>query len=191
VNQNHATVVPRSLPSIPSRRDVLRGLVGAGLGLSAARLPKVVAAKKKRRKNRKPRRNAFGCVNVGKPCRGDDRLCCSGICEGETPKQGKKDTSRCVAHDASTCQAGQRPQGVCGGTSDVTCKTSTGTTGLCSTTTGNAPYCGEEEYCHACKKDADCRPFCGAAAACVQCAGCPQGGTACASPTPGLCDFPP
>ncbi len=39
---------------------------------------------------RKPRRNAFGCVDVGTPCRGKDRSCCSGICSGPKPKKGRQ-----------------------------------------------------------------------------------------------------
>jgi hypothetical protein len=39
--------------------------------------------------------------------RGKSGLCCSGIYEGKKQKQGKKDTSRCVAHDSGACQAGE------------------------------------------------------------------------------------
>ena len=70
--------------------------------------PSVVGAAKQRKQHRqKLKRNAFGCVNVGGKCRGKDGNCCSGICDGKKPKKGKKDTSRCAGHDASTCLAGQ------------------------------------------------------------------------------------
>ena len=168
----------RLLAASPSRRALL-GL--AGLGLAGPGPGGAEALKRKRRRHGKRiRRNAFGCVNVGGYCERDAH-CCSGVCGGH----------RCRAHDASTCEAGQNIQDVCGGAIDVPCTTSTGAAGTCSTTTGNAPYCPRESYCHECRKDADCRPFCGAAAACVQCAGCvDDGGTACASPTIGLCEFP-
>ncbi|MGH2615127.1 MAG: hypothetical protein ACRDJC_07805 [Thermomicrobiales bacterium] len=48
MNQNHVAVVTRSFTRFPSRRDVLRGLAGAGFGLGAVQLPDAVAAKKKR-----------------------------------------------------------------------------------------------------------------------------------------------
>jgi hypothetical protein len=179
----------RSWRGVPSRRLVLGGLIAAGLGLGGVRLPDTAARKK--RKNKKLKRNEFGCVEIGENCRGQDAACCSGICQGRKPRKGQKDISRCVAHGASTCQAGQHIQDVCGGEADVPCATSTGNTGgACSTTTGNAPYCPREAYCHPCKKDADCQQFCGEDAACILCAGCPEGGTACASPALGLCDFP-
>lgn len=190
VDNHRFVTVSRSLTDPPSRRDVLRGLVAAGLGLDVLRRPKRVVGKNGRRK--KPlRRNTFGCVDIGGPCRGKDKVCCSGRCHGRKPKQGNKDTSRCVAHDASTCQPGQRITEVCGGAVDVPCTASTGAGGACNTTTGNAPYCADELFCRACTKDADCRDFCGKAAACVICAGCAEGGTACASPAVGVCDFPP
>ncbi|MGH2614997.1 MAG: hypothetical protein ACRDJC_07145 [Thermomicrobiales bacterium] len=189
MDEHRFAVVTHSLTSVPSRRDVLRGLVGAGLGLCASRLPESAAGKNGR--NKKLQRNAFGCVEVGGKCRGKDAACCSGRCDGKKPRKGQKDTSRCVAHGASTCQPGHHIQDVCGGAANVSCTTSTGDTGgACTTTTGNAAYCPREAHCRACKKDADCQPFCGKEAACIVCAGCPEGGTACASPTSGLCDFP-
>jgi hypothetical protein len=176
-----------------SRRSFLGGTLAIALGLLEE---EAVDAKRKRKRNRKNRAplppfNQFGCLDVGQPCRGDGGNCCSGVCEGARPKPGKRDASRCAAHDASTCLAGNRPQDVCGGAKDVDCVTSIGNPGgQCYTTTGNAAYCARESYCRACQRDADCQPFCGAAAACVVCDGCPDGGTACASPDLGLCVFP-
>jgi hypothetical protein len=156
-------------------------LVGAGLGLGLPRLPRIAAAMKGK-KNPRPPLNEFGCVDVGKPCRGKDRLCCSGVCQGRKPKKGKRDTSRCVAHDASTCQAGQQEE-FCGGATTVACITNSGQDGECNTTTGKAPFCTYGGDCFACRKDADCQPDFGPAAACITCTGCPTtGGTACAVP---------
>jgi hypothetical protein len=158
------------------RRGVLQGLAAA-LGVVTMR-PLVGQARKRKQKLK---RNALGCVNVGGRCRGNHSVCCSGVCQGPKPKKGAKDTSRCLAHDASTCQVGQN---ACGGP-QVSCITSTGqTSGVCYTTTGNAPYCGalDAGNCVRCTKDAECIPICGERAACVRCtgAGCASsGGFAC------------
>jgi hypothetical protein len=171
-----------------------RAVVGGALGLGALTWPGWLDAKKKRkRKKRKKRKhqrknienkdvtfNEFGCVDVGGYCENAGQ-CCSGICEGQA----------CQAHDASTCQAGQR-QAFCGGEGDL-CVAAAGEEGLCNTTTGNAPYCAHDIACFACAKDADCIPFCGSRAACLVCPApdCIARGitTVCAS-TAGRCTFP-
>jgi hypothetical protein len=99
----------RTLTRLPSRRDVLRGLAGSGLGLVTIRLPDAIAAKKKRnRKDKKPKlqRNLYGCVDVGKACRGNNANCCSDLCEGKKPRRGQKDKSRCLAHNVLDCPPG-------------------------------------------------------------------------------------
>jgi hypothetical protein len=153
----------RSLTSSISRRGTLGGAL-AILGLTASRPGESLA---KRRRKKKLRRNAFGCVPVGKPCRGKDSVCCSGICEGKKPKKGKRDRSRCADHGADICQAGQRNVN-CGG-EDVRCTSSSGNEGTCETTTGGAAYCASGYDAIPCKKDADCVPYCGPQAACVRC----------------------
>jgi hypothetical protein len=165
-----------------SRRRVLR-LTAAALGLGGAGggAPQVTARKNK--KKQPLQFNRFGCVNVGGKCRGNDAHCCSNVCEGKKPKKGEKDTSRCVAHDASSCLTGQTLE-VCGGDEDVLCETSAGAEGTCATTTGNAPFCAAiGGKCFPCKKDADCSGVddCGPGAACFPCvAFCANsGGTAC------------
>lgn len=171
----------RSLISNASRRGFLSSLAAA-IGLAAMRFSGGVEAKKKR-KNKQPKklkRNAFGCVDVGGPCRGNSANCCSGICERETPKQGKKDASRCVAHDTGGCQAGQSSTG-CGASADVPCTTTTGLSGSCLTTTGNGGYCFFDGSCRPCRRDADCQAEFGPQAACAVCADCVQG-TICAVP---------
>jgi hypothetical protein len=110
----------------------------------------------------------LGCVNVGGKCRGNDANCCSGICDGKKPKKGKKDRSRCQAHDASTCQPGQSPE-VCGD-EDVVCTTSGGEKGMCATTTGNAGYCFNAVQLNgSCTRDTDCQDGVGPSAACIHC----------------------
>ena len=122
--------------------------------------------------------NRFGCVDVGQACRGDDGVCCSGRCEGEAPTAGVPDTSRCVAHDTGSCQPGQAE---CGPNSS--CTTSTGFTGTCNRTTGNALYCSSvTPACQPCAKDAECVASLGATAACV--IPCPG---SCAETTGGQC----
>lgn len=181
--------VMRAMRGVPSRRDVLRSLAGAGLGVGIVRFPDLAAAKKRKRKKRKKNKkvkpaqpNEFGCFEVGDPCR-SEADCCSGICEGE---KGKR---KCRAHDGGTgCQAGLIEDG-CGGDVDVDCTTSTGQLGICNTTTGNAGYCigiGAASTVVPCKKDADCRQVCGTdAAACITC----EGGTACVGPSSGDCNL--
>jgi hypothetical protein len=167
----------RSLAAGASRRRALGGLATALLTVAGGRAPEAMAAKKRRRR---VRRNAFGCVNVGGFCRNAGQ-CCSGICRG---KKGKK---RCRAHDAGGCRAGQA-RTVCGG-ADTPCTSRTGETGRCQTTTGNAGYCEVTGECFPCARDADCQPFCGPGAACVRCAtGCSPL-TACVGPTGDPCDF--
>src|SRR5215211_8922662 len=76
-----------------------------GLGL-AGRDPTRLTAKQRHKRRKSLVFNAFGCLNVDKPCRGWNDLCCSGICAGKKPKKGKPDKSRCVAHDTGGCQPG-------------------------------------------------------------------------------------
>ncbi|MGH2618112.1 MAG: hypothetical protein ACRDJC_23030 [Thermomicrobiales bacterium] len=149
MNQNRVAVVTQSLTSLPSRRDVLRGLAGAGLGLGAARLPTMAAAKKKRKKNKKPKPNQYGCLEVGDPCKTAGQ-CCSGICEGT------KDKRTCRAHGTGTCN--QKAPGVCeaGDVSDTLCN---GQQCLCTRTTAGSKFCGSHAFpsaCASCQRDADC-----------------------------------
>jgi hypothetical protein len=184
VDLHRFVILPRAMTGYPSRRNVLRGLVGAGLGLGGARLPEGTAARKKRK--RKVRRNAFGCVNVGDSCK-NARQCCSGICKG---KQGRK---TCRAHNVDVCRAGQREDS-CGGAT-APCAANGIPGGFCATTTGNAGYCRGDITCSPCTKDVECVSACGVSAcgvsaACIRCeAGCPDtGGTACVGF--GLCQSP-
>lgn len=153
-----------------SRRGVLAGLAGS-LGLAVITRPGIDARKKKKKRKKQTPKvgpNAYGCVDVGKPCRGNSGNCCSGICEGNKPRKGKKDTSRCVAHNTGGCQA-----------TDDYCKTGVavacGTSSICLETTGKAPFCGLDDgtaACAACTRDADCETAgFGSGAACIVCPG--------------------
>jgi hypothetical protein len=164
MDQARSNALTESLTSLPSRRDVLRSLAGAGIALGALGLPGIADAKKKRRKKKKkqprPVVNQFGCLDVGQPCNADSSLCCSGVCQGTAPKKGKPDTRRCAAHDTGTCTQGI--EGVCT-TPDliqVTCNNRTDCG--CFRTTGGSNYCAElfgspgTTQCLSCQRDADC-----------------------------------
>jgi hypothetical protein len=180
MDANRFDRIARSLIAFPSRRRLLGGLAVAPALLAARTLLTVEARKKKKKRKQKLKRNEFGCVDVGKACRGNDANCCSGHCEGAAPKKGKKDTSTCIPHhvgecpaSADACVAGQ-----------VSCELD----GICFRTTGNASFCGKKAECTACSTDADCdsEGF-GPGAACIACINCDKdGGTACVpAATPG------
>lgn len=96
------------LVTASSRRGALRCLAGAVLALGwVTRRPAGGLARKRKRK---PAFNAFGCVPVGKPCRGKNGVCCSGVCQGKKPKKGKPDRSRCAAHNTGGGRAGLRAE---------------------------------------------------------------------------------
>lgn len=188
MDDSHFDGLTRSL--VQSRRSLLGGalaLVGGWFGIadSVARNKR----KKKRRGQKKPRKlvlNQHGCVDVGKPCRGDAKNCCSGICEGAAPRKGKPDQSRCVAHNTSICTPALN---TCSTGNDNTCSASNPNT-HCTLTTGNAGFCadfteGAAKYCRNCTRDTDCQAEFGPDVACVVFTGicatfCPAtGGTAC------------
>jgi hypothetical protein len=155
-----------------------RGILGTWLAvLGLGTLPPASGVTKQKNRKQKLQRNAFGCVNVGGKCRGNDGNCCSGICDGKKPKKGDKDRSRCAGHDASTCLAGQN---TCAGTF-FPCVSSRSPLAQCVITTGNASYCAGDVTCRSCARDTDCPPeeF-EAGAACIVCGDCAET-TACAS----------
>ncbi len=175
MDQQRLTTWTSSVRSLPSRRDVLRGLAGAGLGLGSLRLSNDVVAEKHTRKLKKDKKkkrsqavvNQYGCLNVGQPCRGDSTRCCSGICQGAAPKKGKPDTSRCVAHNTSICKV---TSDSCTTGLPVRCH-ATDPYRICLRTTGNAGFCAEnpagEPRCRNCRRDTDCQAEFGPGAACV------------------------
>jgi hypothetical protein len=149
--EHRIPTLPRALTSLPSRRDVLRGLAAAGFGLGIARWPSATEARKKRKnKPKKAKLNAFGCFNVGAPCKTAEQ-CCSGLCEG------KKEKRQCRAHDLGTCN--QKNPGVCeiGNILDALCNGKGNC--ACFRTTGGSDVCAalfDVSQCADCKKDADC-----------------------------------
>jgi len=164
------------------RRSVVTALAGGVLALASGG-PGDTSAKDKKSKKKPLQRNEYGCVAVGKACRGNDSVCCSGICEGKKPKKGERDRSQCEAHDTGGCVKGQQSGFCLAGSMGLPCTTSAGNTGTCETTTGNAGYCVHTGGCADCKTDSDCHATMGnPLAACIRCAyGCPQG-TACVAP---------
>jgi hypothetical protein len=180
VDQMRFDDLTRALTHIHSRRQLLRGLVAAGLGLGTVRRSDVAIAKKKHKhkhtkRHKAPQPNAYGCLEVEVACTSADE-CCSGICEGAT---GNK---TCRAHDTGDCRPGDREESCAASGFDIRCTTSTGDpSGYCDTTTGNAAYCVYDAPCFPCRKDLDCQAFCGPQAACIRCDSCPEG-TACAAP---------
>jgi hypothetical protein len=175
----------RSLATAHTRRRALAATLGGLLTLGA--LPG--EAKKGKGKKKKSKTNAFGCVDVGKACRGRNGKCCSGICQGKKPKKGKKDRSKCVAHNAGICIA---EADTCTVGTDVPCNPSNPSC-FCTLTTGNAGFCaafsgGPAGHCRVCRKDTDCAAEFGAGAACLVLGGActtlclATGRTACAPP---------
>jgi hypothetical protein len=146
----------RSLTDSPSRRRLLRGLAGVPLGLLLAQIPRAASAKKHKKR---PKLNAYGCLNVGQACGGSDDRCCSGICEGKKSKQGKKDKSKCVAHHAGPCTP---ERNLCVTGSSLSVCTAGDGSAVCLGTTGNAAFCAttvgisRETNCRVCSTDRDC-----------------------------------
>ena len=184
MNTHRFDPIARSLTVLPSRRDVLRGLVGAGLGPALLGWPRgesMVAAKNKRKQKHKPKQqtplppspppapfNQFGCLDVGQPCQGDSTLCCSGICEPTT--------SRCIAHNSGVCSASTD---TCTLRENIPCNPNKEGC-LCTLTTSNAGFCADfsdaaagerSNLCRFCSQDTDCQEEFGPGAACVVLAG--------------------
>lgn len=157
--------VDTALRKLTARPTLRRSLFGA---LAAGLLTPNTAPAKTRRKHRrrgKPTPNAFGCLDVGVACRGNSGACCSGICLGKKPKRGKKDTSRCAAHNTGGCVIENDSCGL--ENPNIPC----GVDGFCVRTTGNADFCANFLLgaCAACRRDEDCQGALGPGAACMIC----------------------
>lgn len=145
----------QALSGIPSRRDVLRGLAAAGLGLGVATVPELAGAKpKRRRKSRKPRQtpakpNRYGCLSNNAPCRRASQ-CCSNVCLGQP---GRK---RCRAHGTGTCN--QTAPAFCESPVPPLTACDNSQACVCMRTTSGSSFCGSTvtSNCAACKRDADC-----------------------------------
>jgi hypothetical protein len=149
----------RLLSKGAARRTITHGIAPAVFGLIA-----FGSSDEAKARENKLERNAFGCVDVGLPCRGRDANCCSGMCDGKKPKRGKKDKSLCVAHHVLNCPAGAD---VCSGTGEFC---GFAFNGDCVQTTGQATFCGLNAVCSDCRKDTDCESTAGPGAACIVCA---------------------
>jgi hypothetical protein len=166
-----------SLSSLPSRRDVLRGLASAGLVMTAMGDENAAARKRhhqKRKHKPKPKLppptpppfNEFGCLDIGQPCQGDSSLCCSGVCD--------PGTSTCAAHNSGICFPDTDP---CTTGVAFPCNPNPNPDNLicsCTLTTGNAPFCASftdlsdpTDLCRFCDLDTDCQEEFGPGAACV------------------------
>lgn len=164
-----------------SRRTYIGGLLASAGGW----LTPATGESKRKGKKRKPRKgkpNAFGCLNVGKLCKSADQ-CCSGICEG------KKRKRKCVAHGTGTCDQ-QGPE-ICVPDPPIALTCNNDMTCRCFRTTGDSIVCARYEpavSCVQCARDADCESA-GllAGSSCVPfsegpCAGNCAGGMACVVP---------
>jgi hypothetical protein len=98
VDRSHFAALTRALIAVPSRRHLLRGLAGAGLGLGVARLPQFAAAKKRKRKKQAARR----CKQQGGPCR---TFVAEGCALTEDPQACEEAFFPCCAH-FERCNAG-------------------------------------------------------------------------------------
>jgi hypothetical protein len=153
MNQTRFNAVTQSVTRVPSRRDVLRGLAGAGIG--TLWLPGIADAKNKRGKKRKKKNTQQPTSNCTPNC--VDRTCGSDGCGGS----------------CGTCAADQ----VChGGTCCVPESQSTTCAGRCGTWTNNCrqpvacPTCPTGQQC---LSNGSCAQVCGSGVPCPSyCTGC-------------------
>jgi hypothetical protein len=156
MDQHPLTTLTRTLKHLPTRRDVVRGLAGAGLGLSALRISDLTEAKKGKRNKKHKRRSC-------KPnCH--DRSCGNDGCGGSC--------GACVADQichGGTCCTPQRPAATC--------------VGRCGAWPNN---CGQSVSCAMCPANALCLPSGSCANVCVTPTDCPMFNCACANSVEGL-----
>jgi hypothetical protein len=155
--------VARDLAFVLPRRFVLATSLASLLGLNH----RAGTDAKRQRRGQRAKGNDFGCLDVGKPCRGRDGACCSGICHGKKPMRGKRDRSRCVGHHVSGCT----PERSFCATGDESGRCGPGNE-FCLATTGKAGFCASFDSsdvpkCRVCRKDTDCEALFGPGAACV------------------------
>jgi hypothetical protein len=161
-----------------------RALLGGAVALAAGWLGIGDAAAKrkgKKKKKKKAKPNAYGCLDVGDPCKSAEG-CCSGICTG---KKGKR---TCRAHGGGTCR--QELTGLCSDPPTLaTCNDSE--TCYCLRTTANSNFCAQlgQALCTDCQKDADCEALgLPPGSACLPTEGalcadqCPETGMVCLAP---------
>ncbi|MDF3042366.1 MAG: hypothetical protein K0Q71_5072 [Thermomicrobiales bacterium] len=153
MDQHHFTAWTRSVRSVPSRRDIVRALAGAGLGLGTLRVSDAVAAKdkKKRKKKRKKQTCRPNCV---------ERTCGNDGCGGSCGACGTDQ----VCHGGTCCVPESR---------------SASCAGRCGTWTNN---CGQSVTCAACATGQQCLSNGSCAVVCDDNADC-TGGCGCSNPS--------
>jgi hypothetical protein len=149
VDQTRFEALTRSLASLPSRRNVLRSLASAGLGLSALRLSDTASAKnKKKGKKKRKKKVQQGCTpNCTERTCGNDG--CGGSCGACGPTQ--------VCHGGTCCVPESR---------GATCA------GRCGTWTNT---CGQTVACATCAAGQQCLSNGSCAIVCAvngDCSGC-------------------
>jgi hypothetical protein len=111
MDQHLLPALAHVLSSIPSRRDVLRGLAGTGLGLAALRTPDTGEAKKRKHKKNKPcppckkrkKGKCKGALPDGTPC--PDGACQRGACQPTDPCPGQRSCEgACIPTDQCCTQ---------------------------------------------------------------------------------------
>src|SRR5262245_38609303 len=78
MDHNRIADLTRSMSVLPSRRHLLRGLAGSGLGWGMARFPGLTEAK--RRRTRKQNNTKGLCKRNGAPCNEPGRKCKQQFC---------------------------------------------------------------------------------------------------------------
>ncbi len=169
MNEHHIPSWTRLVTHAPSRRDVLRGIAGAGLGFAALPHPDTADARKKRKKNKKHRQEA---PPPAAPC---------------TPKCGRKECGNDgCGGSCGECGAGQvcatgtccSPQPV-----ETTCTTRCGLASTCPLrcdTVVDPGACSQPVTCscpsgHECLSNGSCGQIC------AQASDCPGQTTGCSS----------
>ena len=184
MDQHHIAALTRALSRVPSRRDVLRGLAGAGLGLGALRQPETADAKKKRKKKKKTntaapppptatctptcRRKVCGGDGCGGSCGScaAGQLCRSGTCCTPEPPEvtcagrcGQVTGNTCHEPVACACPSGQEclSNGSCATVCTPSANPCPNCT-LCGASIEGANHCSGWTYCESqtCTSTAEC-----------------------------------
>jgi hypothetical protein len=101
MDQDQLDALTRTLTGVPSRRQLLRGLAGAGVAWGVARLPHAAGAKKARNKKAK-QQAATRCKRQGGPCRA---FVAEGCAQTEDAQACEAAFFPCCAH-FERCNAG-------------------------------------------------------------------------------------
>jgi hypothetical protein len=162
-----------------TRRALLGGALASVVVGFGARGSDAAGKPRHKKRDKKPRPNAYGCLGVGAACKREGQ-CCSGICDG------KKDKKTCRAHDVGTCN--QKMPGYCevGNPQLAVCD---GDGCNCIRTTANSNFCANNVICADCKRDADCTALgfpagsaCAPLGGNLSCEGLCESGMACITP---------